>query len=181
MKTTDFVEHPSLEIFKAVVENDPYSEGAQKAQYQSGMLLKELHRYEEAAEAFDRVVENYPDSSWAEAAKYQAAQSRMLLSGGYQYDSSFREETIKTYREFIAKHPEAKLSDQALQDIEKLNENEARKKYETAQFYETQRDFKSAIVYYEYIVDHFPRSSWGEKARNRVRDLHAVIGVSSRR
>jgi len=175
VKVTDLVEHPSLEIFKAVINNDPYSELAIKAQYKLGALLKELHRYEDAIAAFNKVVDNYPDSTWVEAAKFQSAQCTVLLSGGYQYDTSGREETIKTYQDFVDKHPDVKLSEEARADIERLNENEAHKKIDIAHFYELQKDLKSALIYYEYVASHFPKSSWGTQAQQKVNDLKEVV------
>lgn len=175
VKVTDLVEHPSLEVFKTVVDNDPYSELAIKAQYKLGALLKELHRYEDAIAAFNKVVDNYPDSTWVEAAKFQSAQCTVLLSSGYQYDTSNRDETIKAYQDFVDKHPDVKLSEEARSDIERLNENEAHKKFDIAHFYELQKDFKSALIYYEYVATHFPKSSWGAQAQQKARDLNEVV------
>jgi len=41
----DFVEHPSIEIFRKIVDKAPYSEYAPRAQYKLGILFMHLARY----------------------------------------------------------------------------------------------------------------------------------------
>lgn len=62
MSLYDFIDHPAIEIFKRIVDKNPYSEYASSAQYKLGVLYMQLNRYEEARDAFGGVIDNYPDS-----------------------------------------------------------------------------------------------------------------------
>ena len=54
----DFVDHPSVHIFKTIVDKVPYSEYAPRAQYKLGMIFSNLSRYEEARDAFGKVLDD---------------------------------------------------------------------------------------------------------------------------
>jgi outer membrane protein assembly factor BamD len=162
------VENPAIEIFTKVIENSTYGPIAPKAQYKLGLVLKGLMRYYEAEEAFNKVISNYPDSEWAEAAKFQIASCRAALSRGPDYDQAAAKEAEEQFTEFIREHPEAALSQEAEKNIEQLREKEAEASFNTARFYEKQKAYAAAKIYYEDLVDNYPDSAWAAKALERL-------------
>lgn len=162
------VENPAIEIFAKVIENSTYGPLAAKAQYKLGLVLKGLLRYYEAEDAFDKVVSNYPDSEWAAAAKFQIAECRAAVSRGPDYDQVATQEAKQKFEEFVKEHPDAVLSQQAQQTISQLNEKEAESNYNTGIFYEKQRAYESARIYYNDIINNHPQSPWAAKALERL-------------
>jgi len=167
----DVVEHPSIEIFKRVADSAPYSEVAIKARYKLGVLFKELSRYEEAREAFQELVDNYPENEWAEAGKYQLALVSVEASLAADYDQTTTQDAIDKLEEFVKEHPEARVSDEAFDQIGILREREAKKNFDIAAFYERQRQYKSAEVYYTIVARDYPESSWAIAAQTRLEAL----------
>ncbi|RJP29536.1 MAG: outer membrane protein assembly factor BamD [Candidatus Omnitrophota bacterium] len=165
------VENPAIEIFTKVVENSTYGPLAAKAQYKLGLVLKGLMRYYDAEEAFDKVINNYPDSEWVEAAKFQIAECRASLSRGPDYDLGAAKDAKDRFEDFLMEHPDAELSREAEKNIQELNEKEAESSYNIAFFYEKQRDFKPAMIYYQDIIEKYPNSIWAAKALERMRVL----------
>lgn len=162
------VENPAVEIFTKVVENSTYGPLAAKAQYKLGLVLKGLGQYYEAEDAFNKVISNYPDSEWAPAAKFQIASTRAAVSRSPDYDQGATKDAKQKFEEFIQEHPDAVLSRQAEDNIQQLRNKEAEGSYNIAGFYEKQRDYKAAEIYYNDIINNYPDSLWAAKALARL-------------
>jgi outer membrane assembly lipoprotein YfiO len=162
------VENPAIEIFGKVVENSTYGPLAPQAQYKLGLVLKGLMRYYEAEEEFNKVVSRYPDSEWSAAAKFQIASCRASLSKGYAYDQGSAQEAKQKFEEFVREHPDAVLSLDAEKNINQIREKEAEANYNAAAFYEKQKAFPAAKIYYNTIINDYPQSPWAAKAVARL-------------
>ncbi len=158
------VENPSIEIFNRVVENSTYGPWAAAAQYKLGLVLKGLLRYYEAEDALNKVVSNYPDSEWAAAAKFQIAACRAAVSRGPDYDQGSAKEAEEKFEAFVKEHPDAALSVEAEKNIEQLKEKDAESNYSIARFYEKQKEFEAAKIYYNAVINNYPNSQWSVKA-----------------
>lgn len=169
------VEHPSLEIFEKVVSNSTYGPLAAKAQYKLGLVLKTLQRYYEAEDAFNRVITVYPESDWVEPAKYQLAECRSNVSRNPNYDQVSTEEARKKFQEFVEQYPDAVLTSEAEHNISALNEREAEGNYKTALFYEKQKDYAAARIYYNEVLNNAPESKWAIAATNRLAVLDKKV------
>ena len=162
------VENPAIEIFTKVVENSSFGPLAPKAQYKLALALKGLMRYYEAEEAFNKVLSNYPDSEWVEAAKFQIASCRSSLSRGPAYDQGATQEAKQKFEEFVKEHPEAVLSREAEKNIKQLKVKEAEASFNIGRFYEKQKAYESAKIYYNDTVNNYPDSVWAAKALERL-------------
>ena len=162
------VENPALEIFTKIVENSTFGPLASKAQYKLGLVLKGLMRYYEAEEAFNKVISNYPDSEWVEASKFQIAECRAAVSRGPDYDQGAAKEAKEKFQEFVKEHPDAVLSRDAEKNILQLNEKEAENSYNAALFYEKQKAYDAAKIYYNEVMADFPDSKWAAKSLERM-------------
>ena len=166
------VENPAIEIFTKIIENSTYGSLAANAQYKLGLVLKGLARYYEAEEAFNKVISNYPDSEWAGAAKFQIAVCRQAVSRGPDYDQGATKEAKEKFENFVREHSDAALSVEAERNIEKLKEKEAESKYNIARFYEKQKAYEAAKVYYSDIIKNYSNSGmWAAKSLERLQIL----------
>ena len=162
------VENPAIEIFGKVVENSTYGPLAPQAQYKLGLVLKGLMRYYEAEEEFNKVVSRYPDSEWSAAAKFQIASCRANLSKGFAYDQGSAQAAKEKFEEFVREHPDAVLSMDAEKNIGQIMEKEAEASYNIALFYEKQKAFDSAEIYYNSIINDYAQSPWATQAAARL-------------
>lgn len=163
------VDNPAIEIFTKVVENSNYGPLASKAQYKLGLVLKGLLRYYEAEDAFNKVISSYPNSEWANAAKFQIASCRSAVSRGPDYDQEAAREAKEKFEDFVQEHPDAVLSQDAERNIQQLKEKEAEGEYNIAGFYEKQKDYQAAKIYYNGIIENNPKSIWAARALDRLR------------
>ncbi|HTZ10797.1 MAG TPA: outer membrane protein assembly factor BamD [Candidatus Margulisiibacteriota bacterium] len=167
-KVSALVENPAIEIFNKVVENSTYGPLASAAQYKLGLVLKGLMRYYEAEEAFNKVISNYPDSEWAGAAKFQIASCRAAVSKGPDYDQGAADEAKTKFQDFVKEHPDAVLSREAEKNIDQIREKEAQSRYEIGRFYEKQKAYGAAKIYYEEVTGNYSDSIWAAKALERL-------------
>lgn len=165
------VESPSLEIFRKVVENSTYGKFAPKAQYLLGITLKNLGRFQEARDEFEKVVTTYPDSEWVAAAKFQAADSTGKIAPKADYDQELTKEAKERFEQFVGSHPDTSLSQQAQHQIDSLKEKEAEGNLKIAEFYEKQKKYEPARIYYQEIADNCYYCSSAKKAREKLKEL----------
>ncbi len=171
----DFVEHPSIEIFKGIVDKVPYSDYAPRAQYKLGSIFMKLRRYDEARDAFQKVIDNYSESEWSTPAKYQLAIATSKVFSGADYDSSYLEEAVNRLDEFIKEHPEAQISVEAEEQLTDLRNREAKKNFDIAQFYENQNQYKSAIIYYNKVASQYPNSNYFDSSSKKIKELQELV------
>jgi len=166
----------AVEIFKKVVDNAPYGPLAATAQYGLGQSLKQLESYEEALQAFQKVLDNYPTSLYYDKAKYEIAHCAYLSSLKPQYAQEPTDKAIKAFQDFADSNKDSELSQEASKTIERLRYKGAEKSYSVAEFYERQKQYKSAILYYRDVVDRFPESSYAPVAKVKIDELSLKAG-----
>jgi len=164
-------EYTPVEIFRSIVDNDPYGEYAPISQYKIGIFLREIGQLNAAIVEFQRVVDEYSDTEWAEAAGYQIALSQADRSLKPDYDQETTQDAIKEFEDFIQEHPNVELTSDAEDQIMRLQDKEIESEFRAAEFYERQKQYSAAKIYYQDIVDKFPRSIWAEKAVEKLEEL----------
>ena len=135
------------------------------------MVLKELQRYYEAEDAFNKVISNYPTSEWTEPSRYQIASCRAATSKGPDYDQGAAREAKEKFEEFVKDHPDAVLSQDAQKNINSLREKEAASRLGIARFYEKQKAYDAARIYYTDVIDNYSDTPWAAKAAESLKKL----------
>ena len=161
----------AVEIFQAIVDDGPFSEYGQLAQYKLGLSHLALHDYEQAVSAFEQVVSRYPYSPLVDDARFQIAQASLKGTFRADYDQSPTDLAIRELEAFLREYPESDLSKDAAARLRELTERRAQHEYQVAQFYERRKHPASALLYYTSIVEHFPQTAWAPQAAARLHIL----------
>ncbi len=164
-----------IDVFKAVIKNAPYGPLAASAQYKIALYLQEKLLFQEARDEFEKVINDYPDSEWAKAAKYQIAITDAKRAPKAQYEQETTKAAMEEFKDFVEVYPDAELSSQARDEIHALLEKEAENNFVVAQFYEKQKNYKAAKIYYEIIVNDYENSSWSPRALEKIREISPKI------
>jgi outer membrane protein assembly factor BamD len=162
----------AIEIFQKVVENAPYGEYAPLAQFKLGLLYKRIKDYANAEEAFKKLITNYPTSELVDDAILQLAKVVSEKERKVDYSQEATEEAIKRLEELSAL---GELPVEGKKVLKDLQERKAQSLFETAKFYEKQKLYKSAIIYYEEIIKKYPRTSWAVKAAEKLGVLNKKV------
>jgi outer membrane assembly lipoprotein YfiO len=161
----------AIEIYKKVVDNSPYGKLADEAQFKMGLALKKAERYDEAIAAFQRVLDDYPSSKFYDEAKYEVANCAYKASLKPDYDIEPTNKAIRAYEDVSQTSGDQKLSQEASKAIQRLRDRSAEKSMSVARFYESQKHYESAIIYYQDVLDKFPESSAANVARAKIEEL----------
>jgi outer membrane protein assembly factor BamD len=159
------------EIFKSIVESNPYSKYGDDAQYQLGQVYKKMGNYSKAEKAFEAVIKNYPDSPLAEKARYQIALTSLESSKASEYEQKSTEKAIEGFEEFIEEEPPQELKKEAEEAISKLKDKKAKHDFDIAKYYEDNSEYKAAVIYYQSVINEYPQSIWAKKAKERIEKI----------
>ena len=165
----------AVEIFQALVDDGPFSEYGQLAQYKLGLAHLALQDYEQAVGAFEQAISRYPDSPLVDDARFQVAQASLKGTFKPGYDQSPTDLAIRELDTFVKEYPQSELSGEAVARLKELTERRAKHEYQVGQFYERRKRFASALVYYETILQQFPQTAVAPQAAVRVQVLQTKV------
>ncbi len=166
----------AIEIFIKIIENIPYSAYADNAQFMIGSCYKKLQQYNEAVEAFQKLTQEYPASDLVEKAKYEQAQCMYLVSLNADYDQEPTDEAIQEFKKYSSESLDNKLKIEVDQTIAILEQKKAESVFKSAEFYEKQKKYKSARIYYREILRKYPRTSYALLAKIRLEYADIILG-----
>jgi outer membrane protein assembly factor BamD len=166
---------PSMEktagLFETVVTNGPYSQIAPQAQMKIGEAREKQGNYPAAVKAYERAADRYNDRPIASDALFSAAQAYTKQAQTAEYDQSTAGLAIATFTDFLTLYPNDSRRDVAEKVITQLRTEQARGNFETARYYEKNRKWRGALVYYNEVLIRDPSSPYADSARERIEAL----------
>lgn len=171
----------AIELYQHVVKNAPFGSSGADAQFAIGEVYKKQEEFEEAQKAYQAVIDNYPSSELVTKARYQIAYVSMEASKRAQYSEQSAQKAIEDFEGFKSSHPAEPEAVEADESIKVLRVKRAMTQLETGIFYEKQKKFASAKVYYQEILTKYPETPAAVEARKRIEGLIQEEGGSGRK
>lgn len=165
----------AAEIFQAIVDNVPFSDLADEAQFMVGQCYKKLSQFSEAVTAFQKLVTEYPKSELVVKAKYEIAECMYLLSQQAEYDQETTDEAIAEFKKYSHELGKDKININAEETLDVLIERKAEGIYKSAYFYERQKKYISAAMYYKDIIKNYGQTKHAELARERMKAIEPYL------
>lgn len=162
------------EVYSMVVENQPFTATAAEAQYKIGLCHYACKEYVEAAYEYRRVVEDYSGSDWVDEASYGLVQCYYAAALPPKYDQTPSELAIESIDTFLAKYPSDERGADCKEKRAEMRDRVAEQRLSIAKFYEKRRDFDSARIYYQAIVDGYSDTKVNDEAKGWL-DAHPVL------
>lgn len=154
----------AVEVYSMVIENQPFTANAAKAQYQVGLCRYTTENYLEAAFDYRRVIEDYAGSDWVDEASYGLAMCYYDMSLPADYDQTPSQLAIDAIDSFGNRYPDDERLAGLREKQTEMRERIAQQQLLTAKFYEKRRKFGSAKIYYEVLVKEYPESQAAQVA-----------------
>ena len=161
----------AIELYKHIVKNAPFGTYGPEAQFQMGEVYKTQGEYEEAQKAFQVVVDEYPSSELVSKARYQIAYCSMQASKKSQYNEQSAERAIEEFEGFKSSFPADQQAVEADEAIKTLRAKKALTHFETGSFYQKQKKYKSAKIYYQEILEKYPEAPIAQEAKKRLEEV----------
>lgn len=163
-------------IFTAITRVAPYGNYTARALFNVGRAREKQGSNEAAIAAYQGVVEKFPNDPLAIDAQYQIGYiwSQAAKSGTYDPNAAAKAKT--GFEDFLYKHPHSEKSAQARDNLKSIESKQTSTAFEIARFYDKQKHYRAAAIYYNDVIRQQPNSSEGEKAKKRISELRAKFG-----
>jgi outer membrane protein assembly factor BamD (BamD/ComL family) len=165
---------------EAIYVQDPAGSLAPQALYRAGGVSFFRERYDESDTYYSMLVDQYPKSALAPAALELAIQSKVSQVRGPDYDSKKLVEARQLVDTALRSYPELNEKRDTLErTLVSINEQQAEKDYNIAEFYRRTHHPGAAYFYYEIVRRRYAGSPWAAKATDRMRELRAKVEEES--
>ncbi|MBI5020255.1 MAG: outer membrane protein assembly factor BamD [Ignavibacteriales bacterium] len=158
----DYLE--AIHEFEIVKIQFPGSTVADDAQYYLAESRYKMEEYLLAAQEYQELTRNMSASSFIPLAQFKVGMCYYNLSPSSSLDQQYTHRAIDEFQSFIEYHPTHELAQEATANIKKLNENLAKKLYETAELYMNMEYYKSATIYFNNVIEKFHDTPFAENA-----------------
>ena len=163
----------AIRLFEQVRIEAPASPIAGEATYLEAMSRYNQEMFAGSAVDFRAVRRNYPNSPYAVRAQYMVGESYYQISPRPELDQSYTLLAIGEYQSFMRAYPNAPLSllDSAQKRIMELRTKLSLKYLLNAQLYDKLEDPKSALVYYQRVLNDYYDTPQAPEAELRVAEI----------
>ncbi|MGQ9630405.1 MAG: tetratricopeptide repeat protein [bacterium] len=173
----------ALVVYLEVVSAYPNSAYASNAQLRIGHYYERRKDYDRALKEYQRILSDFPDTSAALAAKVfvdviagRQADAELAL-GESLYKAGDVERAVKQYRIVKEKYAHTIYADKAQEAILRIQGE----RYEVAQKYYADGDFKTAIASFTRFLEIFPDGDMADGARKNLKQAREIIeGIDMR-
>ncbi|MGI9086932.1 MAG: outer membrane protein assembly factor BamD [Chthoniobacterales bacterium] len=166
----------ATQIFAAIVRTAPYGKYTARAQFDIGLATEKEGAPDLAVAAYQAVVEKYPDDPIAADAQYQIGYLWFKAARSGVQDSKAASNAKVGFQDFLFKYPKSEKAAQARENLRLLDQKQTSSAFEIAKFYDKQKNYRAAVIYYNDVIRQEPGSTAGERAKRRVAQLRAKVG-----
>jgi outer membrane protein assembly factor BamD len=167
------------EMFHKIVTNAPYSRMAPLAQYGIGQALEKSGAIAATVTAYQQVVDRYPNSDVAPDAMYQIGYVYFQASRTTGYDQTAAIRAQEAFEDFLLRYPNSEKVPQAQDNLKTLQGRKTENSYNIAKFYDKQKNYKAAYVYYNEVVQQQPDSPEAQRAKQRMDEIRSKVGENA--
>lgn len=166
----------AIEVFAGVVRLAPYGKYAPRAQFNIARANEKTGNAEAAVAAYQAVVEKYPDDPLAADAQYQIGYLWQRTTKSGVKDAKAATNAKNGYQDFLYRFPKSEKAAQAKQNLRELEHRQTTDAFKVAKFYDKQKNYRAAVIYYNDVIRQQPGSAEANHAQQRVAQLRAKLG-----
>lgn len=151
-------------LFDIIKLQYPATIYADDAQFYLAEINFKRKEYILAAFNYSNVRRLYSRSEYAKEALYKSALSYYMISPTYDRDQEQTLQAIQAFSEFQATYPNDSLAVEATNKIIELRDKLAYKEYKSGEIYQKMENYKSALLYYNSVIDNYSDTKSAEEA-----------------
>ncbi len=162
----------TAEMFEKIVRYGPYGDLGPPSQMNVGAAREKEKDYPLAVKAYETAADRYTEQpKVASDALFRAAQAYTKQARKADYDQSVAGQAISAFTDFMALYPDDPRVADAQKVIASLRAEQARGNFKIAQFYEKEKRWDGALVYYNEVLIRDAGSPLAAQARERIDSL----------
>jgi outer membrane protein assembly factor BamD len=159
------------DIFRAILKNATFSKVSPRAQYSLARVLQLQGDYEGAISEYNQVLTNYPGTEYIQLALFNIGVCHYNEALSADYDSREVDKALRHLNKFVKRFPDDPNLAEAEEKISELIDSKAEKAYAIAEFYNTPDSSTGARIYYQEVIDRYPKSRYADSAREKLEEL----------
>ncbi len=168
----------AVDYFEDIIRNGPQWERAPEAQFLIGKAYQEAKELELAVTAYGVLGYRYPDCPFAEEAAWQRIVCLDKLRQELPNDLEVLERTLTATTVFLTIYPKSERHEEIILLRNKLYEVKAQNLFNQAAFYaKVPKKAKAAKIYYEKMIEEYPKSKLVPEAQQRIEELDRLVNT----
>ncbi len=169
----------AVTIFANIVRTAPYGKYTARAQFNIGLAREKQNVPEMAVEAYQAVVNKFPNEPVAADAQYQIGYIWLMAARKGTTDAAATTNAKTAFQDFLLHYPHSEKAAQARANLDLLEHKETTSSYEVAKFYDKQKYYRAAVIYYNEVIRQQPGSTESNLAKKRIDQLRAKVGEAA--
>jgi outer membrane protein assembly factor BamD len=166
----------AVQVFAYVVRLAPFGKYTARAQFDIGLAREKQGANDQAVAAFQSVIDKFPDEPVAADAQYQIGYLWFSAARGGAKDPNAVEQAKTAFQDFLFRYPKSEKAQQARENLRLLEHKQTSDSFGIAKFYDKQKNYRAAVIYYNDVIRQQPGSSEGDQAKKRIDELRAKVG-----
>jgi len=166
----------AVTIFANVVRTAPYGRYTARAQFNIGMAREKQGANDAAIQAYQAVVDKFPDEPIAVDAQYQIGYIWFTAAQLGTNDAAAAGNAKTAFQDFLFHYPKSEKAAQARKNLDILEHKQTNNSFKVAKFYDKQKYYRAAVIYYNEVIRQQPGSEESNEAKKRIDQLRAKFG-----
>src|SRR5437588_4796343 len=166
----------AVEIFAAVIRTAPYGKYTARAQFDIGLAREKQGANDAALQAYQAVIDKFPNDPVAADAQYQIGYIWFKASRSGTKDIAATINARTAFQDFLFRYPNSEKAAQARANLQLLERKTTTSSFDVARYYDKQKAYRAAVIYYNEVIRQQPGSPESEKAKKRIDLLRAKLG-----
>jgi outer membrane protein assembly factor BamD len=171
----------AVTIFANVVRTAPYGKYTARAQFDIGLAREKQGANDAAVQAYQAVVDKFPNEPVAVDAQYQIGYIWFTAAQLGTKDAAASANAKTAFEDFLLHYPKSEKAAQARANLGILEHKQTANSYKVAKFYDKQKYYRAAVIYYNEVIRQQPGSSESNEAKKRIDQLRAKFGDAALR
>ena len=169
----------AVTIFANVVRTAPYGKYTARAQFDIGLAREKQGANDAAIQAYQAVVDKFPNEPIAVDAQYQIGYIWFTAAQRGTNDASAAGNAKTAFQDFLFHYPKSEKAAQARKNLDILEHKQTSNSYKVAKFYDKQKYYRAAVIYYNEVIRQQPGSAESNEAKKRIDQLRAKFGEAA--
>src|SRR5882762_8469514 len=166
----------AVSVFANVVRTAPYGKYTARAQFDIGLAREKQGANDAAIQAYQAVVDKFPNEPIAVDAQYQIGYIWFTAAQRGTKDAAAATNAKTAFQDFLFHYPKSEKAAQARANLDILEHKQTANSYTVAKFYDKQKYYRAAVIYYNEVIRQQPGSEESNQAKKRIDQLRAKFG-----
>jgi len=166
----------AVTIFANVVRTAPYGRYTARAQFDIGLAREKQGANDAAIQAYQAVVDKFPNEPVAIDAQYQIGYIWFTAAQLGTNDAAAAANAKTAFQDFLFHYPKSEKAAQARKNLDILEHKQTNNSFKVAKFYDKQKYYRAAVIYYNEVIRQQPGSEESNEAKKRIDQLRAKFG-----